>query len=95
VTPPRCCQWAELHTIFAFGFQHVQLQRQSSVPTLADGISFLCLSLLQGRDTQRVYRLYDFRKTPRTQPDVAYCLASRVTSADKFHPVIESLSAII
>jgi hypothetical protein len=47
--------------------------------------------LLQDRDTQRVYRLYDFTKTQLIQPNVAYCVAGKVNSTDKLYLVIESV----
>ena len=45
--------------------------------------------LLQDRDTQRVYRLYDFTKAQLIRPNVAYCVAGKVNSADKLFLVIE------
>jgi hypothetical protein len=47
--------------------------------------------LLQDRDTQRVYRLYDFTKAQLIQPTVAYWLAGRVNSADRLSLVIDSV----
>jgi hypothetical protein len=47
--------------------------------------------LLQDRDTQRVYRLYDFTKAQLIQPNVAYCVAGKVNSADKLFLVIDSV----
>ena len=47
--------------------------------------------LLQDRDTKRVYRLYDFTKARVLQPNVAYCVAGKVNSADKLYLVIESV----
>ena len=47
--------------------------------------------LLQDRDTQRVYRLYDFTKAQLIRPNVAYCVAGKVNSADKLYLVIESV----
>jgi hypothetical protein len=46
--------------------------------------------LMRDRDTQRVYRLYDFSKAQLIRPDVAYCIAGKVNSADKLYLVIES-----
>ena len=46
--------------------------------------------LMQDRDTQRVYRLYDFTKAQLIPPNVAYCIAGKVNSADKLYLVIES-----
>ena len=47
--------------------------------------------VMQDRDTQRVYRLYDFTKAQLIQPDTAYCVAGKVNSADKLYLVIESV----
>jgi len=47
--------------------------------------------LMQDRDTQRVYRLYDFTKAQLILPDKAYCVAGKVNSADKLYLVIESV----
>ena len=47
--------------------------------------------LMQDRDTQRVYRLYDFTKTQLISPDQAYCIAGKVNSANKLYLVIESV----
>jgi hypothetical protein len=46
---------------------------------------------MQDRDTQRVYRLYDFSKAQLIRPNVAYCVAGMVNSADKLYLVIESV----
>jgi hypothetical protein len=46
--------------------------------------------LMQDRDTQRVYRLYDFTKAQLIPPDQAHCIAGKVNSADKLYLVIES-----
>ena len=47
--------------------------------------------LLRDLDTQRVYRLYDFTKAQLILPNVAYCVAGKVNSADKLYLVIESV----
>ena len=47
--------------------------------------------LMQDRDTQRVYRLYDFTKAQLIPPDQAYCIAGKVNSAGKLYLVIESV----
>jgi hypothetical protein len=47
--------------------------------------------LMQDRDTQRVYRLYDFTKAQLISPDKAHCIAGKVNSADKLYLVIESV----
>jgi hypothetical protein len=35
---------------------------------------------MQDRDTQRVYRLYDFTKAQLIRPNVVYCVAGKVIS---------------
>jgi hypothetical protein len=47
--------------------------------------------LMRDRNTQRVYRLYDFSKAQLIRPDVAYQVAGKVNSADKLYLVIESV----
>ena len=76
---------------FCRSLLHVQLQRQSSVPALADGIPSCAVFLMQDLDTQRVYRLYDFTKAQLIPPRLAYCIAGKVNSADKLYLVIESV----
>ena len=49
------------------------------------------LLLMRDCDTQRVYRLYDFSKAQLIRPEVAYCVAGKVNSADKLYLVIESV----
>ena len=46
---------------------------------------------MQDRDTNRVYRLYDFSKALLIRSGVAYCVAGKVNSADKLYLVIESV----
>jgi hypothetical protein len=46
---------------------------------------------MQDRDTQRVYRLYDFTKALLIPPDKAYCIAGKVNSAGRLYLVIESV----
>ena len=53
--------------------------------------SSYALLLMQDRDTQRVYQLYDFSKAQLIQPNLAYCVAGKVNSADKLYLVIESV----
>jgi hypothetical protein len=47
--------------------------------------------LMQDRDTQRVYRLYDFTKAQLIPPNQAYCIAGKVNSAGRLYLVIESV----
>jgi hypothetical protein len=46
---------------------------------------------MQDRDTQHVYRLYDFTKAQLIPPDQAYCIAGMVDSSDELHVVIASV----
>ena len=46
---------------------------------------------MQDRDTQRVYRLYDFNTAQFIPPDQAHCDAGNVNSAGKLDLVIESV----
>ena len=70
--------------MFNFSANHLFLLSRTEYPTYA-------VFLLRDRDTQRVYRLYDFTKTLLIQPKVAYCIAGKVNSADKLYLVIESV----
>jgi len=47
--------------------------------------------LMRDCDTHRVYRLYDFSKAQLIRPNVVYCVAGKVNSADKLYLVIESV----
>jgi len=69
--------------------QRLTVKADSSSVTIYERVNEVFL--LQDRDTQRVYRLYDFSKAQRMQPDVAYCIAGKVNSADKLYLVIESV----
>ncbi len=46
---------------------------------------------LLDRDTQRVYRLFDFTKRLRLTPGYAYCVAGKVNSVHTLYLVIESV----
>ena len=70
--------------MFNFSANHLFLFSRTEYPSYA-------VFLLQDRDTQRVYRLYDFTKAQLIQPNVAYCVAGKVNSADKLYLVIESV----
>jgi hypothetical protein len=70
--------------MFNFSANHLVLISRTEYPSYA-------VFLMQDRDTQRVYRLYDFSKAQLIRPDVAYCVAGKVNSADKLHLVIESV----
>ena len=70
--------------MFNFSANHLFLLSRTERPSYA-------VFLLQDRDTQRVYRLYDFTKAQLIQPNVAYCVAGKVNSADRLYLVIESV----
>jgi hypothetical protein len=71
--------------MFNFSANHLFLLSRTEYPKYA-------VFLLQDRDTQRVYRLYDFTRTQLIRPNVAYCVAGKVNSADKtYYLVIESV----
>ena len=70
--------------MFNFSANHLFLLSRTERPSYA-------VFLLQDGDTQRVYRLYDFTKAQLIRPNVAYCIAGKVNSADKLYLVIDSL----
>ena len=70
--------------MFNFSANHLFLLTRTEYPKHA-------VFLLQDRDTQRVYRLYDFTKAQLIQPNVAYCVAGKVNSADRLYLVIDSV----
>ena len=70
--------------MFNFSANHLVLISRTEYPSYA-------VLLLRDRDTQRVYRLYDFSKAQPIRPGVAYCIAGKVNSADKLYLVIESV----
>jgi hypothetical protein len=70
--------------MFNFSANHLLLLSRTEYPSYA-------VFLLRDLDTQRVYRLYDFTKARLIRPNVAYCVAGRVNSADKLYLVIESV----
>jgi hypothetical protein len=70
--------------LFNFSANHLFLLSRTEYRSCA-------VFLFEDHDTQRVYRLYDFTKTQLIQPDVAYCVAGKVNSADKLYLVIESV----
>ena len=64
--------------------------RRGSIPG-EHGVRPRCRFLMQDRDTQRVYRLYDFTKALLILPDKAHCIAGKVNSAGRLYLVIESV----
>jgi hypothetical protein len=67
-----------------FSAKHLVLISRTEYPSYA-------VLLMRDRDTQRVYRFYDFSKAQLIRPGVAYCVAGKVNSADKLYLVIESV----
>jgi hypothetical protein len=41
--------------------------------------------------TQRIYRLYDFKKSIQIKHNAFYCVSGKVNSADKIYLVLESV----
>ena len=70
--------------MFNFSANHLLLISRTEYPSYA-------VLLMRDCDTQRVYRLYDFSKAQLIRPDVAYCIAGKVNSADNLYLVIESV----
>src|SRR5262245_9389457 len=70
--------------MFNFSANHLLLISLTEYPSYA-------VLLMRDRDTQRVYRLYDFSQAQLIRPNVAYCVAGKVNSADKLYLVIESV----
>jgi len=70
--------------MFNFSANHLFLLTRTEYPKYA-------VFLLQDRDTQRVYRLYDFTKAQLIQPNVAYCAAGKVNSGERLYLVIDSV----
>lgn len=70
--------------MFNFSANHLVLISRTEYPSYA-------VLLMQDCDTRRVYRLYDFSKAQLIRPNVAYCVAGKVNSADKLYLVIESV----
>ena len=75
---------APVPSMFNFSANHLVLLSRTEYRTYA-------VFLLRDLDTQRVYRLHDFTKAQLIRPDVAYCVAGKVNSADKLYLVIESV----
>lgn len=70
--------------MFNFSANHLLLLSRTEYRSCA-------VFLMQDRDTQRVYRLYDFTKALLIPPDMAHCIAGKVNSADRLYLVIESV----
>ena len=70
--------------MFNFSANHLVLISRTEYPSYA-------VLLMQDHYTRRVYRLYDFSKAQLIRPNVAYCVAGKVNSADKLYLVIEAV----
>ena len=70
--------------MFNFSANHLVLISRTEYSSYA-------VLLMQDRDTRRVYRLHDFCKAQLIRPNLAYCVAGKVNSADKLYLVIESV----
>ena len=70
--------------MFNFSANHLFLLSRTEYPSCA-------VFLMQDRDTQRVYRLYDFTEALLIPPEMAYCIAGKVNSAGRLYLVIESV----
>src|ERR1700721_448673 len=81
---PRDLRSLSQSFMFNFSANHLFLLSRTEYPSHA-------VFLLQDRDTQRVYRLYDFTKAQLIRPNVAYCVAGKGNSADKLFLVIDSV----
>ena len=47
--------------------------------------------LMKDHHTQRLYRLYDFKKSLQITHEAFYCVSGKVNSADKLYLVMESV----
>ena len=70
--------------MFNFSANHLVLISRTEYPSYA-------VLLMRDHDTRRVYRLYDFSKAQLIRPNMAYCVAGKVNSADKLYLVIEAV----
>jgi hypothetical protein len=70
--------------MFNFSANHLFLLSRTEYPSCA-------VFVMLDRDTQRVYRLFDFTKRLRLTPDRPYCVAGKVNSVHTLYLVIESV----
>ena len=92
----RRCKRRVRAAILGPAFDHCQCRNKTPailpvLPIINLGGDAVSTLLLRDLDTQRVYRLYDFTKTQLIRPNVAYCVAGKVNSADKLFLVIDSV----
>jgi hypothetical protein len=70
--------------MFNFSANHLFLITRTEYPSCA-------VFVMLDRDTQRVYRLFDFTKRLRLAPNRPYCVAGKVNSVHTLYLVIESV----
>ena len=70
--------------MFNFSANHLILISRTEYPSCA-------VFVMLDRDTQRVYRLFDFTKRLHLMPDRPYCVAGKVNSVNTLYLVIESV----
>ena len=70
--------------MFNFSANHLFLISRTEYPSCA-------VLVMLDRDTQRVYRLFDFTKRLRLAPNRPYCVAGKVNSVHTLYLVIESI----
>jgi hypothetical protein len=70
--------------MFNFSANHLFLISRMEYPSCA-------VFVMLDRDTQRVYRLFDFTKRRRLTPDQPYHVAGKVNSVHTLYLVIESV----
>jgi hypothetical protein len=70
--------------MFNFSANHLFLISRTEYPSCA-------VFVMLDRDTQRVYRLFDFTKRLRLAPNRPYCVAGKVNSVHTLYLVIESV----
>jgi hypothetical protein len=70
--------------MFNFSANHLFLLSRTEYPSCA-------VFIMLDRDTQRVYRLFDFTKRLNLTPDRPYCVTGKVNSVQTLYLVIESV----
>jgi hypothetical protein len=70
--------------MFNFSANHLFLLSRTEYPSCA-------VFVMLDRDTQRVYRLFDFTKRLHLTPDRPYCVTGKVNSVQTLYLVIESV----
>ena len=70
--------------MFNFSANHLFLLSRTVYPSCA-------VFVMLDRDTQRVYRLFDFTKRLRLTPNRPYCVTGKVNSVHTLYLVIESV----